>query len=68
MKTVTRSLLLSYSPISSDQLVELYRHCGIVEATVDIYIESIDDVEDDKTRTQFSSISLFGNIYISLYL
>ena len=24
MKTVTRSLLLSYSPISSDQLVELY--------------------------------------------
>ena len=24
MKTVTRSLLLSYSPISSDQLVEFY--------------------------------------------
>ena len=53
MKTVTRSLLLSYSPISSDQLVELYRHCGRVEATADIYIESIDDVEDDKTRTHF---------------
>ena len=35
MKTVTRSLLLSYSPISSDQLVELY--CRRVEAALAIY-------------------------------
>ena len=35
MKTVTRSLLLSYSPISSDQLVELY--CRRLEVVVAIY-------------------------------
>ena len=33
MKTVTRSLVLSYSPISSDQLVELYfRRAEVVVA------------------------------------
>ena len=37
MKTITsyRSLLLSYSPISSDQLVELY--CRRAEVVVAIY-------------------------------
>ena len=36
MKTVIRSLLLSYSPISSDQLVELY--CIRAEVTVVVFI------------------------------
>ena len=39
MKTVTRSLLLSYSPISSDQLVELY--CRRAEVVVAIYSKCI---------------------------
>ena len=39
MKTVTRSLLLSYSPISSDQLVELYcRRAKVVVAMAILYI------------------------------
>ena len=41
MKTVTRSLLLSYSPISSDQLVELY--CRRAENTA-IYTKSVDQL------------------------
>ena len=39
MKTVTRSLLLSYSPISSDQLVELY--CRRAEVVVAIYSKCV---------------------------
>ena len=39
MKTVTRSLLLSYSPISSDQLVELY--CRRAEVAVAIYSKCV---------------------------
>ena len=39
MKTVTRNLLLSYSPISSDQLVELY--CRRAEVVVVIYSECV---------------------------
>ena len=38
MKTVTRNLLLSYSPISSDQLVELY--CRRAEVVAAIYSEN----------------------------
>ena len=44
MKTVTRSLLLSYSPISNDQLVELY--CRRAEVVVAIYSEVL-HTEDD---------------------
>ena len=39
MKTVTRSLLLSYSPISSDQLVELY--CVTAEVKAAIYSKCV---------------------------
>ena len=47
MKTVTRSLLLSCIPVSSDQLVELY--CRRTEVVVAIYInyEVQCCVEDD---------------------
>ena len=49
MKTVTRSLLLSYSPVSSDQLVELY--CRRAEVVVAIY-------------TKMAGNSYIGNPYI----
>ena len=48
MKTVTRSLLLSYSPISSDQLVELY--CRRAEFVAAIYSKlCIDNVASTAT-------------------
>ena len=41
MKTVTRSLLLIYSPISNDQLVELYCATAEVKAVTVIYSKSV---------------------------
>ena len=40
MKTVTRSLLLSYSPLSSDQLVEFYcRRSAVIAVIYSKYVE-----------------------------
>ena len=47
MKTVTISLLLSYSPISSDQLVELY--CRRAEVVVAFYRGGVDRDPNKKT-------------------
>ena len=41
MKTVTRSLILSCSPISSDQLVELLLYCRRIEVVVASYSKCV---------------------------
>ena len=52
MKTVTRSLLLSYSTISSNQFIELY--CRREEVAVAIYSK-----EDDHLKILFESLLLW---------
>ena len=54
MKTVTRSLLLSYIPISSDQLVELY--CRRAEIVVGIYTE----VTGKRIHSYISYLATYG--------
>ena len=72
MKTVTRSLLLSYSPISSDQLAELY--CRRAEVVVAIYSKCVVQCygEDEQIWKLMcfvqiwyvmQLVSLFGNMW-----
>ena len=66
MKTVTRSLLLSYNPISNDQLVELY--CRRAEVTAAIYSKqvygSLHAVTDRDDQIRIKSIA-FAFIWLT---